>query len=227
MRQREIFSRWEGDGYFGRNAVTPDRLEQAAERDPVLQILADGGVEARRVLEVGASNGWRLACLSQRRPETVCVGVEPSLAAVTEGARHFPDVSLVRGTAERLPFESGRFDLVILGFFLYLCDRDDLFRVAAETDRVLARNGFVVVFDFCPSRPHRNSYRHRPDVYSYKMDYAQMFLWNPVFRQVQEKRMPHPGADPDDLDNRIAVSLLRRDPQNAYPTRTDQSLSPC
>ena len=221
MRQREIFSRWEGDRYFGRNAVTPDGLEQAAERDPVLEVLVEGRVEARRILEVGASNGWRLACLRRRRPETVCVGLEPSLAAVTEGARQFPDVSLVRGTAERLPFASGRFDLVILGFFLYLCDRDDLFRVAAETDRVLARNGFVVVFDFCPSRPHRNSYRHRPDVYSYKMDYAQMFLWNPVFRRVLEKRTPHPGTDPKDLDNRIAVSLLRRDPENAYPTGTD------
>ncbi len=117
MRQREIFSRSEGDGYFGRNAVTPDRLEQAAERDPVLQVLADGGVEAHRVLEVGASNGWRLACLRRMRPETMCVGIEPSLAAVTEGARQFPDVSLVRGTAERLPFASGGFDLVILGFF--------------------------------------------------------------------------------------------------------------
>ncbi len=219
MRQREIFSRSEGDGYFERNAVTPDSLEAAAERDPVLGLLADVEVEARTVLEVGASNGWRLACLRRLRPETVCVGIEPSLAAVTEGVRQFPDISLVRGTAEHLPFASGRFDLVILGFFLYLCDCDDLFRVAAETDRVLARNGLVVVFDFCPSRPHRNPYKHRPDLYSYKMDYAQMFLWNPIYRRVLEKRTPHPGTDPDDLDNRIAVSLLRRDPETAYPDR--------
>ena len=225
MRQREIFSRWEGDRYYGRNPVTPDGLEQAAERDPVLKVLAQGRVEARSILEVGASNGWRLACLRRRRPEAVCVGVEPSAAAVTEGARQFPDVSLVRGTAERLPFESGRFDLVILGFFLYVCDRDDLFRVAAETDRVLARNGFVVVFDFCPSRPHRNRYKHRPDVYSYKMNYAQMFLWNPIYRRILEKRTPHPGADPDDLDNRIAVSLLCRDPETAFPdTQTNKLL---
>ncbi len=217
MRQREIFARWEGDGYFGRNPVTPDRLEQVAEDDLVLRALAEAGVDARLILEVGASNGWRLECLHRRRPGISCVGIEPSLAAVTEGARHFPDVKLIRGTAERLPFASGKFDLVILGFFLYLCDRDDLFRVAAETDRVLAPNGIVAIFDFCPPRPCRNPYSHRPGVFSYKMDYAQMFLWNPSYRRVLEKQALHPGAEENDLDSRTAVSLLRCDAETAFP----------
>ena len=53
--------------------------------------------------------------------------------------KKFPDVKLKIGTAEKLKFEDDKFDLIIFGFCLYLCDREDLIKIVDETNRVLKK----------------------------------------------------------------------------------------
>lgn len=219
VKQREAFTGGEGDAYHRRNRVGRGELLRAAEADPLLAELVALRPAPRTVLEVGAGNGWRLAALHERLPGVRCHGLDPSAEAVADGAREFPEVALVRGTAERLPFADRAFDLVALGFCLYLCDRDDLFRIAAETDRVLAEDGVVAVYDFHPDEPHRRAYAHAPGVHAWKMDHARLFSWNPAYRELVRSVLPHPGSGGDDPDDRVAVTLLRRSTDGAYPER--------
>jgi len=214
-RQREVFLAGEGDAFFARNRTAPGDLERRWRRDPVLRTLARLGARPRRVLEVGAGDGWRLAGLRRRYPGARLCGVEPSAAAVRDGRRRF-GLPLVRGTAERLAFADDVFDLVILGFFLYLCDREDLFAVAAEVDRVACEDALVAVFDFHAERPYRNPYAHRPGCYSYKMDYAGMFLWNPGYRVLERAVVGHAGPVAAGPDDALAVTVLRRRLAGAY-----------
>jgi ubiquinone/menaquinone biosynthesis C-methylase UbiE len=215
--QKEIFLGGEGNAYHRRNREAEHRLET----DLVVEALDALAWRPQRVLEIGCGGGWRLALLRQRFG-AACHGIDPSVTAVEEGRARDAALDLQVGTADDLSrFGTAAFDLVIFGFCLYLVDRADLFRAIAEADRVLADGGVLAVYDFCPPTPYANPYAHDPGVTSYKMDYAQAFLWNPAYvelRRVLESHGHETGiaalAKPDD---RVAVSLLRKDAAGAYP----------
>lgn len=213
--QRSSFLAGEGDAWFRRNDVTAEALEQRVTKDPLLRCLEHSPVRPTRVLEIGCSNGWRLELIRQRHGAE-CTGVEPSLEAVTKGRELYPELKLHRGTAEQLPIEGRSFDLVIFGYCLYLCDREDLFKVAAEADRVLCEGGTLAIYDFHSQVPYRNPFAHRAGLYSYKMDYARMFTWNPAYRIVYQEVGAHPDSDPADPDNIIAISILQRKVEGAF-----------
>jgi SAM-dependent methyltransferase len=137
MNQTDIMLAGEADAWFKRN-----RGKLGAD-DPVGHIIAGLSITPRAVLEIGCANGWRLKRLQQEYRCHVW-GVDPSHDAVEEAS--LPGV--LYGTADDLPFCASKFDLVIFGFCLYLCDPADLFRVAAEADRVLADGGTLIIHDF-------------------------------------------------------------------------------
>jgi SAM-dependent methyltransferase len=208
--QRQHFLDQEGDRWFDRNRAG---LRSAAA-DPVLAVLSELP-PPRRLLEIGCADGWRLDHLRQRTGAE-CFGIEPSAVAVGEGTRVFPGLSLSQGTADRLPFGDGNFDVVVFGFCLYLCDPSDHFRIAAEADRVLADGGWLLVYDFHPPGAWRNPYAHRPGLHSYKMDFSRMFSWHPSYQVHAVRRAERDGL-PAAPDNRIAVTVLRKLLGEAFP----------
>lgn len=216
-RQREAFLETEGDRWFSRNYVSGDALRMRADADPLLRGLARAGLKPTSVLEIGCSDGWRLERLRSEHGAR-CAGIDPSSQAVETARKLHPELDIRQGTADAPGFEDGSFDLVILGYCLYLCDREDLFRIAAESDRLLRDGGFVAIYDFHTPVPYRNEYTHRPGLFSYKMDYARMFSWNPVYRLVYQEITAHPdrpgSLEPDDL---IGVSILQRRVGGAFP----------
>ncbi len=216
MQQRTSFLKDEGDAYFRRNPATREELATRCDKDPLLAACGELDLAPRRILEVGASNGWRLAGFAARHPGASLCGVDPSRAAVEDGNARFPGLELVQGTADALAFEDGRFDLVVVGFCLYLCDRADLFRIAAEVDRVLADGGHVALYDFHVSRPYRRPYTHAQGLASYKMDYTRLFTWNPAYTTRQQRVFSHPGGAGGE-DDQVAVSVLAKALHSAWP----------
>jgi SAM-dependent methyltransferase len=213
IQQKKIFLEGEGDGWYTRNVIAGEKLAQKKQIDPVLRTVIDLNLQPACALEIGASNGWRLHLLQSMIPGLSCAGVEPSAKAVTES---YPGIDMRQGAADRLDFADESFDLVIFGFCLYLCDRHDLFRIAAEADRVLQENGHLAIFDFCPPVPYKNPYVHKAGAYSYKMDYSRLFTGNPAYRQVYQYIAPHPGTT-DQPDNRTGVQILQKNTGDAWP----------
>lgn len=206
--QKDIFLGAEADAWFERNkaAMEGEKLQS----DPVLRAVQVCELAPAHVLEIGCSTGWRLQMLAERYG---CqgTGVDPSDKAVAFGKQKFTGLDLSVGTADVLPYADGTFDLVIFGFCLYLCDRKDLFTIAAQADRVLADNGHLAILDFYPPYPYRNTYVHTENVYSYKMDYASMFTWNPSYTQRYVHLTSHGGTgDISNPDDRIGVSVLKK-----------------
>ena len=201
MAQRDVFRAGEGNEWFRRNesAITPDG-------DPVLKVLAD--LKPKRLLEVGCSNGWRLE-EARKRFGALGTGLDPSQQALTDGLGKYPDLRLKRGTAESLPFDTQEFDCIVYGWCLYLCDREDLFYIAAEGDRVLAPGGYIVIYDFCTPHAYSNPYSHREGIQSYKMDYARLWSWNPRYTIWRHEVMGFHGVDPMNVDDRLAVTVLK------------------
>ena len=100
---------------------------------------------------------------------------------------------------------------MIFGFCLYLCDREDLFRIASEADRVLRPPGWLMIMDFYSPEPRARTYQHRLDVQSYKMDYGSLFTWHPDYEIMTHKVRHHGDANYTDApDEWVASSVLRK-----------------
>jgi ubiquinone/menaquinone biosynthesis C-methylase UbiE len=207
--QKALFLSGEGDAWFERNK----EALAAKDGDPVVEAVR-ALPRPRRLLEIGCSNGWRLNQL-QAETGASCSGIDPSIHAIAAGRAAFARLDLQVGTAEALPFPDAQFDLLIYGFCLYLCDRRDLMRIAAEGDRVLAEGGHLIIYDFCTDSAYRNAYSHRLGYYCYKMDYATLFTWNPAYRMVSHRLLSHGGTQ--NMDDRVGVTVLRKSLQEAYP----------
>jgi len=213
--QKETFINSEADEWFNRNADSCSSGKPEAHVP--LKVMKEVELHPNRVLEIGCGNGVRLEQVRQAF-DCECYGIDPSSKAIQDGGDRFPHLHLSEGTAETLPFEDDAFDTIIFGFCLYLCDRKDLFRIAFEADRCLRDGGTLVVIDFQPPFPYRNRYSHREGIYSYKMNYGKMFLWNPAYFEVANVIYSHSGYALRDVpDERIGVSILRKNEGGAYP----------
>jgi len=150
------------------------------------------------------------------------VGIDPSQEAINFGKVTFLDLDLRVGTAEALP-EDEKFDAVILGFCLYLCDRNHLSKIVSEVDRVLNDMGVLIIVDFDPAQPRRRKYRHHEGVWSYKMDYSKLFCAFPHFVLSDKHSMSHSGSNWVNVESeRIAIWTLRKNYFGGYSEELDQ-----
>lgn len=134
--------------WWDRN-VLPFLVEKACRSHDILAARRRWIPEARgRVLEIGVGSGLNLAFYEPARVTGV-VGLdlsEPLLARARPRAEAAPvAVELVRGDAEALAFDRGRFDTVVMTYTL--CSVPSVARVLAEVARVLAPGGGLVVIE--------------------------------------------------------------------------------
>ncbi len=213
--QKEIFGDTEGDKYYERNKLKHDGMVSTDE-DPIVQGIVHMGLSPKSILEIGCSDGWRLDRLYNMYPST-CFGIDPSEKAVQEGRDKWPQLKLIKGTADELPYKNKLFDMIIFGFCLYLCDRNDLFKIAYEADRALMDTGHVVIYDFHPSFPYKNHYTHYQGLSSYKMNYSLLFLWNPSYKLKYQKVLFHPPLKEGTDDDVVSVIIIEKNSIGAFP----------
>ncbi len=220
-RQEDIFLNEEGNKWFERNLENSEvDLKERILRDRVILSFELLNIIPRNVLEVGCSDGWRLEGL-RRKYNCRCSGIDPSSRAVNHSKSAYPNIELNISTADTLPYQSELFGSVIIGFCLYLCDREKLFKIAYEVDRVLKNNGNLFILDFDPSFAYKNEYCHSEGIFSYKMKYANMFIWNPAYTHIYHESFSYDGTGyNNNPDERISVDVLRKNLDYPY------SLSP-
>ena len=102
-------------------------------------------------------------------------------------------------------------DLLIYGFCLYLCDRDDLFKIAAEAHRILKPQSWLAIFDFWSPYQTVNNYHHCSGVHTYKDNLPAMFTWHPSY-VITDHHIRHHStrAYTDELQEWVAATILRR-----------------
>lgn len=217
--QKEIFRETEADAWLARNRPVLAGFDPA--HDAVIRHLRPHLRPGHVVAEVGCALAGRAAALAHLTGG-LGYGVDPSPQAIADASVLHPHLTLARGTADALPWLDQSVDVLVYGFCLYLCDRADLFQIAAEGDRVVRDGGLLAVLDFAPPFPYRNPYSHQPGVFSYKMDHAGLWTWNPAWLEISREICDHgarsaPGTSTFAPDERIAVSVLKKLPSHAHP----------
>jgi ubiquinone/menaquinone biosynthesis C-methylase UbiE len=135
-------------------------LRDALERSGLLPL------SGRRLLEVGCGSGNWLEILERfgaRREGLAGIDLDPGRAAAC--AARFPGSDIRSGDASILPWESGRFDLVLQStVFSSILDPEMRRAVAGEMLRVLAPGGAILWYDFFmdnPANPNVRGVRRR------------------------------------------------------------------
>ena len=214
VKQKDVFLASEGDAWYQRNKSHYESLPE--NHDSLLDFVKVQELKPKKVLEIGCANGRRLN-LFEKEFNAECFGIDVSSSAIKDGSTLFPSLNLSIGSADKLDYPDGSFDLIIFGFCLYLCDRNDLFQIAAQADRVLKNGGYIIIQDFHPVLPYKNEYSHLEGIYSYKMNNSNLFLWNPAYTQFALDISTHGDKSMRiDENERVSISLLYKDLDNAY-----------
>jgi ubiquinone/menaquinone biosynthesis C-methylase UbiE len=207
-KQKQIFLDSEGNSWLSRNQKVVDS-RPLPQGDPLLIELSNFNLpKGTKVLEIGCGHGRRLTWMRENLG-FLCSGIEPSGEAVELAKSN--GINAYQGTADELPFSDSTFDLLIFGFCLYLCDRNDLFRIAQEADRVLKDPGWLIIHDFYSPTPCRRPYTHYPGLFSHKMDYRTLFTWHPSYTCLNHQVRHHENnLYTDNPQEWVAISTIRK-----------------
>lgn len=216
--QDEIFKESEGDNFYCRRLEKGVSDKERFKNDLVLNLIEKNKLSPKKVAEVGACNGYRLALIS-RKYEAECVAFEPSRQAIKDGAEKFPEVKFHQNVASDLESSDGYFDLVIVYFVLCWIDRKTLFRSLAEIDRILCNGGYLILGDFLVTQPQRRRYHYleKEKVWTYKQDYWKIFSESIIYSLIEIKSIEDAkvGQSSDNLTRFCA--LLKKNLNKLYP----------
>ncbi len=216
--QDRIFLNYEGDNWFKRNL---NSLINGSSDDLILDMIRLFSIVPKDVLEIGASNGFRLNKIYMLY-NSKCTAVEPSELAIKDGKERYPHIEFHKSLASELPFDdTKKFDMVIMNFVFHWISREKLYKTIFEIDRVLSDNGLLIIGDFLPDSPVKVNYHHVKDeqIWTFKQDYAKIFTSSNLYTIVGFMTGHHEKKELDsnaDSMNRISVSLLRKN-YDAYP----------
>jgi hypothetical protein len=208
----------EADAYFMRNDLKMQRLD--AEFSAIKAICADAEID--RVLEIGCLDGRRLHRISHELGCRV-TGIDASQRAVSAASSRYPQMDVRQGVVpyalEGMQSEQS-FDVVIVGFFLYLLPRSLLFRAVSAIDAILTNPGYVILSDFFSPSPITRRYAHDPRLTTYKMDYAQGWTWNPQYSLISRMIISDDGSNAPSsaasTDCRVVDVLVKKPAIDAY-----------
>jgi SAM-dependent methyltransferase len=176
--QRSVFWNGEGDQWHLRNAnvVSPPAIVPWTLGQLKL-------INNPTIVEIGCGEGHLISFL-QHKFDARAIGLDVSDMALTKAKMMHPKVTFVRSSAHAI----NRYpcDLVIFGFCLYVVDRDYLFDLVSRVDIALNGGGCIAIHDFDPSQPQVVPYHHKEGIFSYKMDYAALWLANPQYELVSK-----------------------------------------
>lgn len=143
----------------------PGNLAIQAEREiKMLDALWSAGflpLTNRRILDVGCGTGERLGAFLNwgAKPENL-FGIDLLPERIRAAEQMFPQFNFQIGNAESLPYADGAFDLVaVCTVFTSILNRQMAVNIGGEINRVLARKGAVLWYDFRVDNPFNKHVR--------------------------------------------------------------------
>jgi SAM-dependent methyltransferase len=151
-------ARWRGSN---RGNVVMAEEVRAAELD-LLRKHARLPNSTTRALDFGCGSGFLLDWLCKLGGiEPNFYGIDIRSEAVASAANRYPNLNFCQGGEGELPFREGFFELIQMHLVLSSILRPHLRRqVCEELDRVLARNGAIVIYDLRVNNPGNPNVRH-------------------------------------------------------------------
>ena len=218
--QKKSFLEYEANNWFIRNKSIIESYKP--KKDKVVSLIQEYKLNPSSVLEIGCSGGYRLNAIHEIYPNSKVYGIDPSDKAKEYCLKKFNPVKFHKGTADDLSFlPDEKIDLIIVGFVFYVIDRNILFKVISEIDRVLKNGGKLIIIDFFSETPIKNKYEHIKDseAFSFKQIYEDIFISSKLYYMIDKWTYNHSNKRLDatnDYFDKYCISLLKKDNIASY-----------
>ncbi|MGY8790094.1 MAG: class I SAM-dependent methyltransferase [Pseudomonadales bacterium] len=210
MGNKEKFIDSEANEWFRRNHQPPEQRQPDEDMILLSAWLQPFKNEIDNIIEIGCGDGRRLVQMTESLNANG-YGVEPSVEAVDYIDNNLPTINAKVGFGDNIPFDKS-FDLVHLGFFLYLVDRENFLRCVSEADRLVKPGGFLSITDFETTYPYSNDYSHRAGIYSHKHNNTDVFVASGLYSVVNKFHFSHKDFFFDkDINERVSLTLLYKE----------------
>jgi len=219
-KNKESFRDGEANEWFQRNKINilDENNPVCAIRSLLIDWLKPFEKEISSILEIGCGSGHGLNKMSQGLLAKG-FGIEPSTEAVKYILNEFPNLEVKLGFGDDVPY-SERFDLVHLGFFLYLVDREFYLRCISEADRLVNMGGYLSIIDFETPFPYSNTYKYLNDVFTHKTNNSEVFVASGLYSVVNKFQFSHNNLFFDkDINERVSLTLLYKETKVFGKTR--------
>lgn len=205
---KNIWLESEGDKWFLRN-----KGYLGKDSDILLLLLELYSIKPKNVLEIGAANGYRLSKLHEKYKSDV-IAVEPSQEAIKDGKKKYPFIKFIRSTCEDLNLPQ-KFDLVIVNFVFHWIYRENLYLCVEKIDKILEKEGHLIVGDFGTEYFFKRKYHHLKDanLYTWKGPYWELFTKSGQYLEIAKLRFNHDThkiTSYINFDNMGTVVLLKK-----------------
>lgn len=201
------FDEIEADSWFDRNINSLEKVDRFEEMKLLSDWLYPFENEISNILEIGCGPGIRLNYLVDKL-NAKGTGIDPSPKSVQFIRSKFPHISCKVGYSHSMSLQ-GQFDLVHLGFFMYLVDRESFYKTISEIDSAVKVGGFLSIIDFDPPYPYSNEYAHRKGSKSYKLDNSSVFVSSGLYTLINKySYSTNRFCFTKSHDDRISLSLL-------------------
>ena len=193
----------EANAWHFRNS---NRLPCAITIDAVRKIKDDwmNGVKIDSVLEIGCSdgrNGHHMKDLAKNY-----TGIDPSPVAIKEGSDN--GLNLISGWADTFKLNQ-KFDVIVLGFFLYLTSPTEWFKITNNIFEHLKPNSYIIIHDFYADELLEKVYRHESSVKIYKYNFNKLFTWHPSIKTIYQDISSENLNDPNNTDFWYNTTILK------------------
>ena len=214
FKQKDIFKQTEANNYHTRNRSSKSNDDISYDLKVIKETLFPFSNRIENILELGCGDATKLNYLSKTF-NAKGYGVDLSSIAIKEASINFPYLQLFNNGADEIIFDRNQFDLIYLGFFLYVLDREDLYGVMSNVDKYLNDGGFLVIVDFDYGNQVRVPYKHNDKIKTYKSDYSKILLSSGHYHLVRKDSYSHQSnIFSTDPNNRISICVLYKNQEN-------------
>ena len=155
-------------------------------------------------MEVGCSDGRNAPLIL----EHVCeyTGIDPSPIAVAEGLNN--GFNLKTGWAHSFKLDK-KFDIIILGFFMYLTSPEHWFNIAQNVYTHLKTDSFIIITDFYADEIEKKFMTTIPSMNIHKFNFNRMFNWHPSIKTISNQVITENITDHNDTDLWYQTSIMK------------------
>ncbi len=174
-KNKKIFLNYEGDQWYKRNKLNLSIYNK--KKDPVfieLKKLIKNKKVKPEILEIGSSTGARLKEIKKEFKLKNIYAVDPSKKAIDIAKKN---IKAYVSTADKVHniFKEKKFDIIIFGFCLYLCDPSDYNQIIKNSTNLLKDKGWLIILDFYTKYNYSVKYKHDKNVTVFKINFLTLF----------------------------------------------------
>ena len=185
MKNLKIVKKKEADNFFKRNFKL---YSQDIKDYTITDLIKTNSIKPKSILEIGCSNGMRLNQYQQELKSKINYGIDLSQKAINYGNKKYKKLKLLKLSSLEIEKIKINFDLIICGSFLYLLDREVIFKQFDSICKKLSKNGYLIIQDFDPLFKHTNKNIHNKKFKSFKMSYDNFLEESGLFKMIYKKR---------------------------------------